>query len=66
MKTWILVWFLILPANEDGSVEFEYGQHTNLTQAECVQLLAEVDLDYLLMARRGEIFGHTINCKEVK
>lgn len=64
MKTWTLVWFLIMPPTEDGQVVWEYGQNTNMTYAECVSQLAEDDLAYSLMAQKKEIAGHEIYCRE--
>ena len=64
MKTWILVWFLISPANEDGTVEWEAGMSKPMTQAECEMQLAEDDLSYYLMAQEGVLAGHQLYCKD--
>lgn len=66
MKTWILVWLLVSPTNEDGTVAWEAGASEHLTEAACNTQLAEEDLSYLLMEREGELQGHTLYCKEVK
>jgi hypothetical protein len=62
MKTWTLVWFLISPTNDAGQVEWEAGQLTDLTQAQCEAELEENDLQYLLLTREGLLAGHEIYC----
>lgn len=62
MKTWTLVWFLVMPPTDDGLVEWEAGAEKNLTEAQCTTLLAEQDLAYLLMVKEKLIVGHTIQC----
>lgn len=65
MKTWILVWFLISPTNDEGTVEWEAGVSEPMTEAECITQLAEDDLSYLLMEQEGVLAGHTLSCKEI-
>lgn len=66
MKTWILVWFLIHPANDDGTVEWEAGISEPMTEQECNSRLAQEDLDYLLMEKNGELAGHTLYCRDTR
>jgi hypothetical protein len=65
MKTWILVWFLLSPPNDDGATEWEYGVSRSMTQEQCETQLAEDDLQYLLLAREGILSGHEIYCKDM-
>lgn len=65
MKTWILVWLLVSPTNEEGAVEWEAGVSERMTEAECITQLAENDLSYLLLEREGVLQGHTLYCKEI-
>jgi hypothetical protein len=64
MKTWTLVWFLVFPPNDDGLTTWEYSKTTDLTQSECFAELAELDMQYRLMAMEGLVSGHEIYCKE--
>lgn len=66
MKIWTLVWFLVLPPNDDGFTEWEYGQNTNITFSECAEQLAENDSDYRIMMQDNEILGYEIYCRETK
>lgn len=63
MKTWTLVWFLILNPTDDGTA-WEAGVEHNLTEQQCEQMRDEQDLDYILMQKKGEIQGHNIYCKD--
>ena len=64
MKTWTLVWFLVLPPTDDGRVPLEAGAHKNLTEAECTTQLSETDLQYLLMEKEGLLQAHTMYCED--
>lgn len=64
MKTWTLVWFLIMPPTEGSNITWEYGQNTNMTFEECSSQLVTDDTAYRLMAQKKEIIGHEIYCRE--
>lgn len=64
MKTWTLVWFLVLGPNDAGLIEFEKGFESNLTMQQCNAMLRDQTVDYELMVSRKEIEGYAISCNE--
>jgi len=66
MKTFILVWFLVSPTNDDGTVEWEAGVSKPMTQDACELQLAEDDLSYYLMEQEGVLQGHSLYCKDTR
>lgn len=64
MKTWVMVWFLVYPANDDGSVHWESGVTKSMTESECYHEVVEKDLQYTLLLEEKSLTGFTLYCKD--
>ena len=67
MKIWTLVWFLVFPPGTDSNeTTWQSVSDSGLTQEECIERLAEKELEFRLLQADGGLLGYELYCMEGK